>query len=158
MSVPPIGERYRGPEGRIGYLLRQAWHELRAAMDITLRPHGLSPAQYSALTVLARDPGVSGADLARGCNISPQAMNGVLATLERDGLVERTPHPTHGRILQVNLTAEGQRRINAARPDVDRLERMIERGLSADEVGLIKGWLVTTAARMAVAATSAGKD
>jgi len=158
MSVPPIGERYRGPEGRIGYLLRQAWHELRAAMDITLRPHGLTPGQYSALTVLARDPGVSGADLARGCNISPQAMNGVLATLERDGLVERTPHPTHGRILQVNLTAEGQRRIDAARRDVDRLERMIERGLSADEVGLIKGWLVTTAARMAVAATSAGKD
>ena len=158
MSVPPIGEGYRGPKGRSGYLLRQAWHELRAAMDITLRPHGLTPAQYSALTVLARDPGVSGADLARGCNISPQAMNGVLATLERDGLVERTPHPTHGRILQVNLTAEGQRRLDAARPDVDRLERMIERGLSSDEVGLVKGWLVTTAARMAVAASSAGRD
>ena len=48
MSVPPIGESYRGPEGRTGYLLRQAWHELRAAMDGTLRPHGLTPAQYSA--------------------------------------------------------------------------------------------------------------
>jgi DNA-binding MarR family transcriptional regulator len=154
MSVPPIGERYRGPEGRSGYLLRQAWHEFRGAMEVALRPHGLSSAQYAALSVLARDPGVSGADLARGCNISPQAMNGILATLDRERLVERHPHPTHGRILQVNLTSEGQRRLDAARADVDRLERIVERGLNAEQVALIKEWLVTTAQRMVEAATS----
>src|SRR4051794_37664521 len=106
MATPRIGQRYRGAEGHSGYLLRQAWHAFRAAMDAALRAHGLSGAQYAALSVLARDPGISGADLARACNTTPQAMNGVLATLERDGLVERSPHPTHGRILQVSLTPE----------------------------------------------------
>jgi DNA-binding MarR family transcriptional regulator len=152
MSVPLIGERYRGAEGRSGFLLRQAWHEFRAAMELALHPYGLTAPQYGALSVLARDPGVSGADLARGCNISPQAMNGVLATLERDGLVERRPHPTHGRILQVYLTGEGQRRLDSAGPAVDRLEAIIEEGLSAKQVAFVKEWLVTTARRTAQAA------
>ena len=37
---------------------------------------------------------MSGADLARACNTTPQAMNGVLATLKREGLIYRHPHPT----------------------------------------------------------------
>src|SRR6476619_2229869 len=99
MDMPAIGEGYRGAEGHSGYLLRQAWYAFRTAMDGARREEGLTGAQYAVLSVLARDPGLSGADLARACNTTPQAMNGVLATLERDGLVERHPHPTHGRIL-----------------------------------------------------------
>ena len=107
MAVPSIGERYRGVEGHSGYLLRQASQALRTALDLALRSSGLTSPQYAVLSVLARDPGVSGADLARACNTTPQAMNGVLATLEREELVERQPHPTHGRILQVTLSREG---------------------------------------------------
>jgi len=148
MATPRIGQRYRGAEGHSGYLLRQAWHAFRAAMDAALRAHGLSGAQYAALSVLARDPGISGADLARACNTTPQAMNGVLATLERDGLVERSPHPTHGRILQVSLTPEGERRLEAATPDVRALERTIDDGFSERQLSAVKGWLVEAASRL----------
>lgn len=109
MAIPLIGESYRGVEGHIGYLLRQTSGTLRGAMDAILRPLGLTAVQYGVLSVLARDPGCSGADLARAITTTPQAMNGVLATLEREHLVERRPHPTHGRILRVTLTSEGQR-------------------------------------------------
>ena len=148
MSVPAIGESYRGVEGHIGYLLRQAWRALEGAMEITLRPHGLSPPQYGVLTVLAREPGASGADLARAVHNTPQAMNGVLATLEREALIERRPHPTHGRILQATLTSEGQRRLEAANPSIRALERAIERGSSSDEIATVKTWLVATAQRL----------
>jgi DNA-binding MarR family transcriptional regulator len=148
MTVPPIGERYRGVEGQSGYLLRQAWHAFRSAMESALRPHGLSSAQYAVLSVLARDPGASGADLARACNTTPQAMNGVLATLERDALISRAPHPSHGRILQATLTDDGRRRLKAANPAVRRLEQAIERDLNADEIATVKAWLVAAAARM----------
>jgi DNA-binding MarR family transcriptional regulator len=154
MSVPVIGESYRGADGRSGYLLRQAWHEFRGAMEDALREHGLSTAQYAVLTVLSRDPGVSGAELARACNISPQAMNGILAGMERGGLVARSPHPTHGRILQVNLTEEGESRLKAARPAVDRLERLVEKGYNKEQIALVKRWLVTAAERMVGEATS----
>jgi DNA-binding MarR family transcriptional regulator len=116
-------------------------------MEVVLREHGLSTAQYAVLTVLAREPGVSGAELARGCNISPQAMNGILVTLERDDLVERHPHPTHGRILQVTLTEEGERRLTAARPAVDALEARVEEGYSEKQLALLRDWLVAVANR-----------
>jgi DNA-binding MarR family transcriptional regulator len=148
MGVPLIGERYRGVEGHIGYLLVQASYTLRAALAAALRPHGLNPAQYSVLSVLARDPGSSGADLARACNTTPQAMNGVLATLDREGLIERRPHPTHGRILQVTLSGEGRRRLQAATPTVRALEAAIERDVTADQLAAVKAWLVESAKRL----------
>jgi DNA-binding MarR family transcriptional regulator len=157
VSVPQIGERYRGVDGRTGYLLRQAWHEFRGAMEVSLREQGLNAAQYAVMTVLARDPAISSADLARGCNISPQAMNGVVMTLERAGIVERHPHPTHGRILQVTLTDEGERRLAAARPAVDRLEGLVDKGYSDEQLALIHEWLVTAAQRMVAEATDAGR-
>jgi DNA-binding MarR family transcriptional regulator len=148
MTIPLIGERYRGVDGHIGYLLRQASHTMRTALDATLLPHGINTAQYAVLSVLARDPGSSGAELARACNTTPQAMNGVLATLERAGLIERSAHPTHGRILQVRLSGEGRRRLEAANPAVRRLEKASERGFSRDEIAVVKSWLVASAACM----------
>jgi DNA-binding MarR family transcriptional regulator len=154
MSMPQIGESFRGVDGRTGYLLRQAWQQLQGAMEVALRDHGLSSAQFGVLSVLAREPGAYGADLARGINTSPQAMNGVLAGLERNGLVQRRPHPTHGRILQVDLTDKGRRRLDEARPAVDRLEAIIVDGYSESEIAAIKKWLVTAATRMVEEATS----
>jgi DNA-binding MarR family transcriptional regulator len=123
-------------------------------MEAALRAHGLTGAQYAVLSVLARDPGMSGADLARACNTTPQAMNGVLATLERDGLVERQPHPTHGRILQVTLTREGERRLEATTPIVRELEDAIEKDLAPDQIAAVKEWLVASAQRLEEIAAS----
>ena len=154
MSVPLIGQRYRGVEGRSGYLLRQAWRAFHAAMETGLRAHDLTGAQYAVLSVLTRDPGASGADLARACNTTPQAMNGVLVKLEREGLVERHPHPTHGRILQVDLTSEGERRLEAAHPAVRELEEAIEEAFTAEEMIAVKAWLVAAAQRLEQVAAS----
>src|SRR3954471_17850167 len=154
MEAPRVGERYRGVEGRSGYLLRQAWQAFRGAMEAALRAHGLSGAQYAVLSVLDRDPGMSGADLARACNTTPQAMNGVLGTLERDGLVERSPHPTHGRILQVRLTRDGQRRLEDAPPAVRELEDAIERNIPPEQTAAAKAWLVASAERLAAITAS----
>jgi DNA-binding MarR family transcriptional regulator len=148
VSVPLLGQGFRGVEGRSGFLLRQAWRAFEGAIEAALQPHGLTPAQYGALSVLARVPGASGADLARGSNTTPQAMNSVVATLEREGLVERHPHPTHGRILQVTLTAEGQRRLEAAHPAVRALEEGIEADLAPEEIATVKRWLVASAEKL----------
>jgi DNA-binding MarR family transcriptional regulator len=156
VPAPEIGQSYRGVEGHSGYLLRQAWNAFRTAMDAALRAEGLSGAQYAALSVLARDPGLSGADLARACNTTPQAINGVVATLERGGLVARRAHPSHGRILQAFLTDEGRRRLDRATPAVRAVERSIERGLADDEVAAVKRWLVGLAQRLGDTDPAAG--
>ena len=83
-------------------------------------------------------------------------MNGVLAKLEQRGLIERHPHPTHGRILQVSLTSEGERRLEAAHPAVRGLESAIEDGFTADEMTAVKTWLVEAAERLNEIAASRG--
>jgi DNA-binding MarR family transcriptional regulator len=148
MSVPLIGQGYRGVEGHSSYLLRQAWQVLSSAMEVALRPHGLTGPQYGVLSVLRHHPGASGADLARAINTTPQAMNGVLATLERESLIERQRHPTHGRILQATLTGEGQRRLEAADPAIRGLRRAIERDFTPEDIATVKAWLVAAAQRL----------
>jgi hypothetical protein len=62
--------------------------------------------------------------------------------------VERHPHPTHGRILQVELTEEGERRLKAATPTVQALEDAIEADLTPDQIATVKEWLVASAQRL----------
>jgi DNA-binding MarR family transcriptional regulator len=143
--VREIGEEYRGEAGRIGYLLVQAHHAFASAMDAALRPSGLSRAQFGTLSVVVRQPGLSAADLARAVMVTPQAINLLVTALERDGLVERRPHPTHGRILEIHPTKLGVRRLDAAYPAVIELEDRISAKLGQRPLAVIKRWLVDTA-------------
>jgi DNA-binding MarR family transcriptional regulator len=69
-------------------------------------------------------------------------------------LIERRPHPTHSRILQVTLTSEGRRRLEAANPAVRSLRRTIERDWTSDEIATVKNWLVAIAQRLERAAAT----
>jgi DNA-binding MarR family transcriptional regulator len=63
--------------------------------------------QLAILARLHNDGPASTADLARAESLKPQSMGATLAILEREGLVERRPHPTDGRQVLFALTAEG---------------------------------------------------
>jgi DNA-binding MarR family transcriptional regulator len=93
--------------GRVGYELKRAQHALRLEMDGALKKVGLTTPQYAALSVMEGEKGLSGASLARRCFVTPQTMNGILVNLEKAGLLERRPHPEHGRVLQAYLTGRG---------------------------------------------------
>lgn len=119
--------------GRIGYELKRAQHALRLEMDGALREVGLTTPQYAALSVVEGEGGVSGALLARRCFVTPQTMNGVVVNLEKAGLLERRPHPEHGRVLRTYLTGDGQKMLSRAHALVeDIVERMLE-GLAEGE-------------------------
>src|SRR6476619_7661672 len=125
-----LGEEYRGESGPIGYLLRQTIHAFNTAMENGLREHRLTSPQFGALFVLEAEPGLSAADVARAMGTTPQAANVLIAGMERDGLVYREPHPTHGRILEIYATDEGLRRFNAALPFIQELEATMCEGFS----------------------------
>jgi DNA-binding MarR family transcriptional regulator len=144
-TPPPPGVAYRGVEGHLGFLLRQAQHTFATAMEQRLKHHGLTRPQFGVLSVLVADPGLSAADLARAAMVTPQAINLLVSALEADGLIRREPHPTHGRVLQLFPTPEGRTRVRDAYPAVIELEDRIADGLSDRQVELIKGWLVRVA-------------
>ena len=69
-------------------------------------------------------------------------MNEVLLALERRGLVRRSAHPDHGRILQARLTAKGRRLLVSCDADVRDIEARMMSDLTArDEAALRRGLL-----------------
>ena len=94
-------------------------------MDDVLRPLGLTTAQYSVLSALEAEPGMSNARLARSAFVSAQAMQGVLANLERDGRLVRTADPANGRVLRAQLTPEGAARLARAHDAVRVVEEVL---------------------------------
>lgn len=56
---------------------------------------------------LAKDGPATTADLARAEGMKPQSMGTTVAALEEMGMVERKPHPTDGRQVNIELTAKG---------------------------------------------------
>jgi DNA-binding MarR family transcriptional regulator len=97
-----------GTDPTLLYLVGRMDRVVRRAINDVVKTCGLSVNQYSTLSVLARRSGLSNAQLARRSLVSPQSMNEVLLTLEERGLVKRSAHPEHGRILQTRLTAKGR--------------------------------------------------
>ncbi len=83
----------------IGLLVRR----VRAATA----SHELSLTEDMVLGRLARAGPTTTADLARAEGIKPQSMGTTIAALEERGLVERKPHPTDGRQVNIELTAKG---------------------------------------------------
>ncbi|MCX5387331.1 MarR family winged helix-turn-helix transcriptional regulator [Streptomyces sp. NBC_00083] len=111
----------------VGYLLKRAQAALRGAMDKVLREHGLTVPQYSTLELLAQNPGMSNAELARATFVTRQSGNVVLRGLQDAGLIIRPATADHGRALPARLTEEGRTRLAAVQAAVYAIEhRMVE--------------------------------
>lgn len=107
----------------MSYVVARLDRALRREIDEAVRPHGLTIARYTALSVVARRAGLSNAQLARRSYITPQSMSQVIRALERDGLIEREPDPQHRKILRATLTPAGRRVLATCDRAVDALER-----------------------------------
>lgn len=127
--------------GSLAFQVRTAWLGLRGAMNAELKAYGLSTPQYATLMILEAHPGSSNSDVARACGATRQAANEMLAAFDRDGLVERRPHPSDRRAHQLYLTEAGRRRLAEARVAAARREAEIEAGFSAEERATIRKWL-----------------
>jgi DNA-binding MarR family transcriptional regulator len=67
----------------------------------------LSWTEAAVMTRLAKDGPATTADLARAESMRPQSKGATIAALEEMGMVERKPHPTDGRQVNIELTAKG---------------------------------------------------
>jgi DNA-binding MarR family transcriptional regulator len=83
----------------VGLLIRR----VRAAAAA----HELSWSETAVIGRLAKSGPATTAGLARAEAVRPQSMGATIAALEERGLVERKPHPTDGRQVNIVLTAKG---------------------------------------------------
>ena len=100
-------------------LLLQARESVMAHTRPSLREHGLSDQQWRVLRVLGEHGTVETGRVAREAFILGPSLTGVLARMERDGLVRRERDPEDQRRSVVEATARGLKL-------VEKLSRTIE--------------------------------
>ena len=100
-------------------LLLQARESLMVRTRPSLREHGLSDQQWRVLRVLGEHGTVETGRVAREAYILGPSLTGVLARMERDGLVRRERDPSDQRRTVVEATPKGLKM-------VERLSRTVE--------------------------------
>ena len=98
-----------------------------------MEPVGITTSQFAVLLSLKAEAGISSSELARRIEVSAQTMNAIVLKLLDGGLVARTPHPEHGRILEVELTARGEEIWRRGLTLVSKVERQMLAPFDAEE-------------------------
>jgi len=73
-------------------------------------------------------------DLEAEFNITRATTSSILKRMERDGLIVRVPVAHDARLKKILLTDKSIRNAVKAKADIDRVEDMMKRGLSAGEL------------------------
>jgi DNA-binding MarR family transcriptional regulator len=121
----------------IGYNLKITQHRLRQRLDAELARFGITAPQNAALLAVASNPRISNAELARAAFVTPQTMQAILVNLERGGLIVRSPHPEHGRVIMTELTTVGQKAVADGAKAADAVEKQMLSMLSTEEARLL---------------------
>ena len=113
----------------VGYNTRRATLSIIELFMQRMAVYDLKVVDFSVLSLVAHNPGITSRQLCATLNVLPPNLVGLIATLERRGLIERRPHPSDGRAMGVHLTAAGtvltaQAEQTAAQLEVDATARL----------------------------------
>lgn len=140
-----VGDGFRGADGRLGYLLRQAHQAMRTAIEQEMREIGITAPQFSLLSVVRHEPGLTGTELAEDSMLTQQTTSEIVRGLERSGFIERRPDPSDRRARRIHLTPAGRAVLNEADARVARLEAESVAHLGETERREVASWLVECA-------------
>jgi DNA-binding MarR family transcriptional regulator len=123
--------------------MKQVELAVRARLDDLVRPAGLTALQYTALTVLERQPDLTSARLARSSFVTAQSMADMVTTLRSRGLIDRHRDPRDRRRLVLSLTDAGRELLDGYRQAVAELEAEMLSGLTAAEATALREALLS---------------
>jgi DNA-binding MarR family transcriptional regulator len=157
----PIREPVPLPEpgSDVGFALRNLMQTLRQRIETALREQGreLSFAHAMVLKHLAKEPGLSGAQLARRTIVTAQSMNGLLHGLESTGMVVREPHPENRRTDCWFMTRAGYREMQAGGEIVEGIVTRMLASLSKADTAHLTELLQECAAALQADAEAGAK-
>ena len=121
-------------ETLIGYNARRA---ALAVIDVFLErmaPYQLRPVDFSVLSLVAHNPGITSRQLCATLGVLPPNLVGMVNALEKRELLVRRPHPRDGRAMGLHLTPGGQKLMRDAEKTAAALEAEVGARLSAAEL------------------------
>jgi DNA-binding MarR family transcriptional regulator len=114
-------------------LLATVSRAAKARGEQTLIAHGVHAGQEFLLERLWREEGLTPGELSRRLGIETPTVVKMVQRMEAAGLVERRPHPTDARLVQVYLTARGKALEQAVPVALDQVIDGMLAGFSVDE-------------------------
>jgi homoprotocatechuate degradation regulator HpaR len=122
-------------------LLLQARESLMVRTRPSLREQGLSDQQWRVLRVLGEHGTVETGRVAREAYILGPSLTGVLARMERDGLVRRERDPGDQRRTVVEATAKGLKMVERLSRTVEGHYQWLEKSLGKQKLAQLYGLL-----------------
>lgn len=119
-SVDAVDTRYL--ETLIGYNARRAALAVIALFLQRMAVYGLRPVDFSVLSLITHNPGITSRQLCSALSILPPNLVGMVNSLERRGLIQRLPHPHDRRALGLHLTPDGETLMRDAEVTASKLE------------------------------------
>ncbi|MGA0569159.1 MarR family winged helix-turn-helix transcriptional regulator [Variovorax sp. VNK109] len=95
--------------------------------------YDLKPVNFSVLSLIAHNPGITSRQLCSVLSIQPPNLVGMVNALEKRELIERKPHPSDGRAVGLHLTTAGQKLCRDAERSASELESDVSARLTAAE-------------------------
>jgi DNA-binding MarR family transcriptional regulator len=122
-----------GPESTAAFWINRTSRLIVRLTDARLRPFGLALSYLPVLRALADGRSHSQTELARIAGVEQPSMAETIVRMERDGVVEREPHPTDKRATLIALTRKSRARFPKAMAALGAGEREAMAGLSEAE-------------------------
>ena len=135
------GKNRQAETRRAAQMMKRIMIHFRSQMDEKLRPQGVTTAQLQVMKVVRDEPGVSGAQLARACYVTPQSAQALLTGLQEDGWIVRSKDQGNERILAVRLTPDGEKLLLTAEKAAKVIERKLWRGIAESSIEALNGVL-----------------
>lgn len=126
---------------RIGSLLARAHGVVRHRMTTALEGSGLHLGHIAILSLLADGEGRTQKMMSAETGIEKSSMVLFLDALEKEGWVERRPHPGDRRAYLVMLTGEGAKRLGEVGPRLSAAQKAAFGVLTAEEQGHLAAML-----------------
>jgi DNA-binding MarR family transcriptional regulator len=125
-------------ETLLGYNARRAALAVIGVFLQRMAPYGLRPVDFSVLTLIAHNPGITSRQICAALDILPPNLVGMIKSLDKRGLIERRPHPTDRRAQGLHLSPSGRKLQKDAQATATKLERDVASRLSEQELDLLK--------------------
>jgi homoprotocatechuate degradation regulator HpaR len=100
----------------------------------SLREHGLSDQQWRVLRVLGEHGAVETGRVASEAYILGPSLTGVLARMERDGLIQRERDPADQRRTVVDATAKGRKMVARLSDTIETHYQWLEQSLGKQKL------------------------
>jgi DNA-binding MarR family transcriptional regulator len=120
VAVEQVDTRYL--QTLLGYNARRAALSIIGVFLERLAVYGLKPVDFSVMSVIHHNPGVTSRQLCATLSILPPNLVALVQSLESRGLIERQAHPTDGRAVGLHPTANGVSLMQQAEATASKLE------------------------------------